>query len=51
MARIDLHLKVVIDIDPRDTPEKLAADICRQIKKIYNVREAELTNYVNPADK
>lgn len=51
MARIDLHLKVVIDIDPRDTPEKLAAEICRQIKKIYSVREAELTNYVNPADK
>ena len=51
MARIDLHLKVVIDIDPKDTPEKLASEICRQIKKIYSVREAELTNYVNPADK
>jgi hypothetical protein len=51
MARIDLHLKVVIDLDPKDTPEKLAADICRQIRKIYSVREAELTNYVNPAEK
>ncbi len=50
MARTYLHLKVVIDIDPKEKPEKLAAEICRQIRKIYGVREAELTNYVAKAD-
>ena len=50
MARTYLHLKVVIDIDPKENPEKLAAEICRQIRKIYGVREAELTNYVAKAD-
>ena len=46
MARIDLHIKVVVDLDPQDNVERLAAEICRNIRKVYEVREAELSNYV-----
>ncbi len=46
MARLDLHFKVVIDLDDAEDPEKLATEICRQISRIYGVRSAELSNYV-----
>lgn len=49
MPRTDLFLKVVADHDEEDTPEKLAAEICRQIEKIYGVRSAELSNFVTRA--
>ena len=46
MARSDLYIKVVVDHEPEDKPEKLASEICRQIEKVYGVRNAELTNYL-----
>lgn len=46
MARSDLYIKVVIDHDREEKLERLAAEICRQIEKVYGVRDAELTNYV-----
>jgi hypothetical protein len=46
MARIDMHLKVVVELDEEERPERLAAEICRSIRKIYGVRSAELTNWV-----
>jgi hypothetical protein len=46
MPRIDLYLKVELDIDEREKPERLAAEICRAIRKIYGVRNAEVSNTV-----
>jgi hypothetical protein len=46
MPRTDLYLKVVVDHDTDDPPEKLALEICRQIEKTYGVRSAELSNFV-----
>ncbi len=46
MPRTDIYLKVVVDHDVEDTPEKLASEICRQIEKIYGVRRAELSSFV-----
>jgi len=46
MPRSDLYIKVVVDHDPEDSPQKLAAEVCRQIEKVYGVRVAELTNFV-----
>jgi hypothetical protein len=45
MPRTDLYIKVEIEVDGED-PKRLAAEICRQIQKVYGVRSAELTNYV-----
>jgi hypothetical protein len=47
MARIDLYLKVELDLPENERPEKLAAEICRQLKKIYGVRNAEVQNMVS----
>jgi hypothetical protein len=46
MARTDLYLKVEIDIDEKEEPERLASEICRQIRKVYGVRSAEISNIV-----
>lgn len=46
MARIDLHLKVTVDLDPEEDPERLASEIQRLIRKVYGVREVELTSII-----
>lgn len=46
MQRTDLYLKVEIDLDEKEQPERLAGEICRQIRKIYGVRSAEVSNIV-----
>ena len=46
MPRTDVYLKVVIDHSSEEAPEKLGAEICRQLKKIYGVRSAEMSSFV-----
>jgi hypothetical protein len=46
MQRVDLYIKVVVDVEEDETPEKVAREICRQIEKIYVVRTAELSSAV-----
>ena len=46
MHRIDLYLKVELDLPEAEKPDKLAAEICRQLQKIYGVRSAEVQNMV-----
>ena len=46
MPRTDVYIKVTIDHDTDDHPDRLAAEICRQIEKVYGVRKAEMTNYL-----
>lgn len=45
MQRIQLYLKVVADADDTEKPERLGAEICRQIQKIYGVRVAEISSH------
>jgi hypothetical protein len=49
MARFALYLKVEVDTAGREDPKKLAAEICRLIRKVYGVRDAELSNWVDHA--
>lgn len=46
MARFDLHLKAEVTIDGEEDPRKIAAELCRLLRKVYGVRAAELTNWV-----
>jgi hypothetical protein len=51
MPRTDLFIKVEIEHTGSERPERLAAEICRNIRKIYGVRSAELSNFVeHPTD-
>ena len=45
MRRTNLFLKVEVEHDSDERPERIGAEICRQIMKYYGVREAELTNF------
>ena len=47
MPRTDVYLKVELDLPEKEKPERVAAEICRQIRKIYGVRSAEVTNMVD----
>lgn len=47
MQRVDLYLKVTVDLDEEEKPEKVASEICRQLEKMYVVRSAELSSTVN----
>ncbi|MBV8552658.1 MAG: hypothetical protein JOY54_15280 [Acidobacteriaceae bacterium] len=46
MKRVDLYLKVTVEIDEEEKPERVAREICRQLEKMYVVRSAELSNTV-----
>ena len=41
--RTNLFIKVMVEHDKKETPEKLGAELCRQLEKQYVVRTAELT--------
>ena len=44
MRRIDVYLKVELDLDPKEAPERVAAEICRMINRVYGVRKAEVSS-------
>lgn len=44
MKRMDLYIKVEIEIDETEKVEKAADEICRAIQKLYVVRAAELSS-------
>jgi len=46
MARTDLYLKVELDLDEKERPERIASEICRLIRKQYGVRGAEVSSMV-----
>lgn len=50
MARTDVYLKVELDVDEKESPERLAAEICRVVRKIYGVRQAEVSSIVERED-
>lgn len=50
MARTDLHIKVELVHGEDESPEKLGNEICRQLLKIYGVRQAEVSNIISDRD-
>ena len=46
MQRVDLYFKVEVELDEDESPERVTAEIIRQIEKLYVVRRAELSNSV-----
>ncbi|MGD1073892.1 MAG: hypothetical protein ABSB15_27585 [Bryobacteraceae bacterium] len=42
--RTNLFIKVVVEHDAKEKPEKLGAELCRQLEKNYLVRSAEVSN-------
>jgi len=46
MARTDLYLKVTVDHDEDESPDRLGREICRQVEKVYGVRLAEVQSFL-----
>ena len=46
MQRVDLYIKVELDLDEDEKLERVAGEIVRQLEKLYMVRRAELSNAV-----
>ena len=46
MARTDVYLKVELVLDDKENPERVAAEICRLIARVYGVRRAEVQSIV-----
>jgi hypothetical protein len=46
MPRTDLFIKIEVEHDASESPERVAAEICRAVLKIYGVRKAELSSFV-----
>jgi hypothetical protein len=50
MRRTNLFFKVEVEHDREETPQQIGQQICRQLMKLYGVREAELSNYTTLED-
>lgn len=46
MQRVDLYIKLELDLEDDEKPERVAGEICRQLEKLYFVRSAEPSNTV-----
>ena len=44
MKRVDVFIKVELELDDEEKPEKVAGEICRQIAKLDVVRRTEISN-------
>lgn len=46
MQRVDLYIRVEVEIEDEEKIEKIASEVVRQVKKINIVRTAEFSNAV-----
>jgi hypothetical protein len=46
MARTYIYIKVEIDLDDKEKPDRIANEICQKVSKVYGVRTAEVTSMV-----
>jgi len=46
MRRTDVYLKLELVLDEKESAERVAAEICRQVRKLHGVRQAEVSNTV-----
>ena len=44
MQRIQVYLKVVIEVDDEERPDRLTVELQRVLKRVHGVRDVELTN-------
>ncbi len=46
MQRVDLFIKVELELEEEESSERVAGEIVRQLEKLYTVRRAEVSNSV-----
>ncbi len=48
--RTNLFIKVVVEHEEDESPEKLGTELCRMLERNYIVREAELASFSTVED-
>ncbi len=46
MPKVDVYLKIELDLDADEKPEKIAQELCKQVRKVYSVRAADVSSIV-----
>ncbi len=46
MQRLDIYLKVELELDKSEQPQRVSRELERILRKYYGVRNAEVTNVV-----
>jgi len=46
MKRIDVYVKIEVDLQEGESAEKLSREMVRMIQKFYGVRKAEVQNMI-----
>ena len=46
MPKVELYLKIELDLDTDENPEKIAQEVCKQVRKVYSVRAADVSSIV-----
>lgn len=46
MQRLDIYLKVELELDKSEQPQRVSRELERILRKYYGVRSAEVTNVV-----
>ena len=50
LMRTNLFIKIVVEHDQKEQPERLGAELCRQLERNYIVRKAELASFAPVED-
>jgi hypothetical protein len=51
MPEMQIYVKVVVDLPEGEQPQRLGREICRVVKRVYGVREAEVSSIIAPDEK
>jgi hypothetical protein len=47
MKRVDIYVKVEVEVDEDEQTDRVAREICRHVEKMYIVRKAEPSHVVD----
>ena len=51
MREMQIYVKVVVELPDGEQPQRMGREICRVGKKLYGVREAEVSSIIAPDEK
>jgi hypothetical protein len=47
MRRVDIYLKVELELDDKEPPERIAREVSRVAAKVYGVRKTEVSSIID----
>ena len=47
MRRVDVYLKVELELDDKEAPERIASEISRMVRRVYSVRRTEVSSIID----